>query len=260
MTRVAGTAIARSKTATPVYESPEQLADRDRLVMEHLGLVKTIASRMRGSLPSFVDSDDLVQAGSLGLMDAARKFSPGKGIPFQTYAKHRIRGAILDSLRENDGASRDLRRWQKRIETVIAELSAKLHRAPEETEIAQHLDVDVDTLRGIRMRTRGLEPPAPLSRKDEDLSDLDFPTSSVTYPDSICATKQLNDVLGDAVKQLSPRHQRVLQLYYAGGMTMREIGNRLGVNESRVSQVHKVAISHLEQRLRTHNVTSSAAL
>jgi RNA polymerase sigma factor FliA len=231
----------------------------DVLVAEHLALVKVIAAGMRRRLPSFVDFEDLAQAGTLGLIDAARKFRPEKHVAFSTYAKHRIRGAILDSLRQCDTASREMRRWQKRVDTVIGELSARLHRAPEEAEIAQELEIGVVRLRSIRVQARSLEQVSSSSRPNDELPEPEIPTQPATYPDSICAQRELSGVLAQAVKELSPRHQSVLRLYYSGGMTMREIGNRLGVKESRICQVHKVAISRLGDSLRAINVTSSAA-
>jgi RNA polymerase sigma factor for flagellar operon FliA len=247
-------------TATATAKAIGRQDFADSLVIEHLGLVRIIASGIRSRLPEFIDFDDLIQAGTLGLVDAARKFSPEKQIAFSTYAKHRVRGAILDSLRQSDNASRQTRHWQKRIEAASTKLTAKLQRAPEEAEVAAELELGLDRLRAIMLQGHGLEPVSVSSHQDEDLPDLDLPTEPKTYPDSIYAQKELSGVLAEAVKELPPRHQGVLQLYYAGGMTMRQIGERLGVNESRICQIHKVAIGRLGDRLRSNNVTSSAAL
>jgi RNA polymerase sigma factor FliA len=252
---------ARTATCTAAVASRQsgKAVSADSLVVEHLGLVRIIAMGIRARVPHFVDLDDLMQAGTLGLVDAARKFSPEKETTFSTYAKHRIRGAILDSLRQCDNASRHTRRWQKRIEAAITKLSAKLQRAPEEAEIARELEIGLERLRAITLRTRGLEPVSVSSRPDDDLPDLEFPTQPETQPDSIYAQKELRAVLAEAVKELPPRHQGILRLYYTGGMTMREIGERMGVNESRVSQIHKFALGRLGERLRANHVTSSAA-
>src|SRR5437016_213455 len=117
---------------------------RDRVVIEHLPLVKVIAIRVHENLPVHVDLDDLVHAGVLGLFDAVSKYDSSKNVAFQSYAKHRIKGAILDSLRQLDWASRDLRKRQKQIESVTRDLSTKLGRNPTETEIAQHLGVSIE--------------------------------------------------------------------------------------------------------------------
>ena len=112
-------------------------AARDEIVLEHLSLVKAIAIRVHENLPVHVDLDDLIHAGVLGLFDAATKYDPDKKVVFQSYAKHRIKGAILDSLRQLDWASRDLRKRQKQLEAVTRDLTAQLGRAPTEMEIAE---------------------------------------------------------------------------------------------------------------------------
>lgn len=234
--------------------------NRDDLVIEHLGLVKTIAARMRGNLPRSVDFDDLVQAGTLGLVDAASKYSPEKNVPFGVYAKHRIRGAILDSLRRFDHASREIRQWQKRIDDVTGELTSELQRAPEEAEVADKLDIGVERLRKTMMHIRASEQISPCSRQDSDLPEFEHPAPPATFPDSIWAHKELNGVLAKAVNMLPPRDRIVVRMHYAGGMTMRDIAKSMGVGESRVSQVHGRAIGRLGDWLRANNVTSSAAI
>lgn len=225
-----------------------------------MGLVKIIAAGMRRRLPNFVDFDDLVQAGTLGLVDAARKFTPDKQIAFSTYAKHRIRGAILDSLRESDNASRQMRKWQRRIDAAISQLSAQLERDPDEAEIAAQLGIGLDRLRDIRLHSRGLDHVSASSPAGEDVPVFEIPTQPAAHPDSIWAKKELSEVLAQAVEELAPRHRSVVRLYYAGEMTMREIGDRLGVKESRVCQVHKIAIAQLGNWLRANSITSSTAM
>src|SRR5277367_4905653 len=126
-----------------------RMARRDRVVLEHLPLVKAIAVRVHENLPVHVDLDDLVHAGILGLFDAANKFNPDKQVVFSSYAKHRIKGAILDSLRQLDWASRDLRRRHKQVEAATRELAATLQRTPTEAEIAEKLGVDVERWRNM---------------------------------------------------------------------------------------------------------------
>src|SRR5215472_1958112 len=119
-------------------------ARRDRLVLEHLSLVKSIAARVRANLPLHVDLDDLVHSGVLGLFDAAAKYDPGKQVVFSSYAKHRVKGAILDSLRQMDWASRDMRRRHKEVEAANNDLSTALQRAPTDAEIAEKLGLNLD--------------------------------------------------------------------------------------------------------------------
>src|SRR5579872_5588314 len=131
---------------------------RDRIVLDHLPLVKAIAVRVHENLPVHVDLDDLIHAGVLGLFDAATKYNPAKQVVFHSYAKYRIKGAILDSLRQLDWASRDLRKRQKMVEALTRELTEKLNRPPIETEIAEKLGVSLDRWRRmvLELRTVGL--------------------------------------------------------------------------------------------------------
>ncbi|MEO8097464.1 MAG: FliA/WhiG family RNA polymerase sigma factor, partial [Acidobacteriota bacterium] len=208
---------------------------RDRVVLEHLPLVKAIAIRVHENLPVHVEVDDLVHAGILGLFDAATKFNPEKQVAFSAYAKHRIKGAILDSLRQLDWASRDMRRRHKQVEAATRELSAELQRAPTEAEIAKKLGMDVDRWRTMMLDLRnvGLVSASTRGNENEDLPAPDFPTKPETHPDSICAREQLRSVLGVAMKTLPERYQKVVMLYYTNEMTMKEIGGILGINESR---------------------------
>src|SRR5689334_21783253 len=122
----------------------EAKEERDRIVLEHLPLVKAIAIRVHENLPVHVDLDDLIHAGVLGLFDSVAKYDSEKNVAFQAYAKHRIKGAILDSLRQQDWASRDMRKRQKQVEAVSQDLSSKLGRTPNESEMAEQLGVSVD--------------------------------------------------------------------------------------------------------------------
>src|SRR5215510_2808054 len=144
---------------------------RDQIVLEHLPLVKAIAIRVHESLPVHVDLDDLIHAGVLGLFDSVAKYDSEKNVAFQAYAKHRIKGAILDSLRQADWASRDLRKRQKKVDAATQELSAKLGRSPSEAEMAQEMGVSVERWRRMAMelRTVGLVAATPASEPERDL-------------------------------------------------------------------------------------------
>jgi len=199
------------------------------------------------NLPVHVDLDDLVHAGILGLFDAATKFDPEKQVVFSSYAKHRIKGAILDSLRQLDWASRDLRRRHKQLEAATRDLASELQRAPTEAEIAQRLGVDVDRWRQmmIDLRSVGLVSASTRSSENEDMPAPDFPSKPETQPDSMCAREQLRTVLASAMQTLPERYKKVVVLYYTNEMTMKEIGGVLGINESRVSQIHKSALEKM---------------
>jgi RNA polymerase sigma factor FliA len=258
-----------SETLRPVHSPARpkanadamRLARRDRVVLEHLPLVKAIAVRVHENLPVHVELDDLVHAGILGLFDAATKFNPDKQVAFSSYAKHRIKGAILDSLRQLDWASRDMRRRHKQVEAATRELASTLQRTPTEHEIAEKLGMDVDRWRNmmIDLRNIGLISASTRTNENEDLPAPDFPSKPETQPDSICAREQLRGVLGIAIKTLPERYQKVVTLYYTNELTMKEIGGILGINESRVSQIHKAALEKMASALEANGITSSQA-
>jgi RNA polymerase sigma factor FliA len=238
-----------------------EIAQRDRIVLEHLPLVKAIAIRVHGNLPVHVDLDDLVHAGVLGLFDAANKYSADKQVVFSSYAKHRIKGAILDSLRQLDWASRDMRRRHKEVEAATHDLSVTLQRAPTEAEVAEKVGVDVERFRTMMIDLRNCGPISASSRsnENEDLPPPDFPAKPDTQPDSMCAHEELRSVLGEAMKTLPERYHKVVILYYTNEMTMKEIGGVLGINESRVSQIHKSALEKMAAALQASGITSSRA-
>jgi RNA polymerase sigma factor for flagellar operon FliA len=254
-------------THTPAKADPSiaqqnaKIARRDRVVLEHLPLVKAIAIRVHENLPVHVDVDDLVHAGILGLFDAASKYNPEKQVAFSSYAKHRIKGAILDSLRQLDWASRDMRRRHKQVEAATRELAATLQRNPTESEIAQKLGIEPERWRSMMLDLRnvGLVSASTRSNENDDLPAPDFPCKPETHPDSICAHQQLRGVLSVAMKTLPERYQKVVSLYYTGELTMKEIGGILGINESRVSQIHKAALEKMQTVLQTSGITSSQA-
>src|SRR5258705_11401172 len=148
--------LARSVSTRRSKKLPQQ--ERDQIVLENLPLVKAIAIRVHENLPVHVDLDDLIHAGVLGLFDAVAKYDASKNVAFQSYAKHRIKGAILDSLRQLDWASRDLRKRQKQVDTITRELAAKLGRNPHETEVASQMGVTMDRWRHIQMELRTVGP------------------------------------------------------------------------------------------------------
>ena len=233
---------------------------RDRIVLDHLPLVKAIAVRVHENLPVHVDLDDLIHAGVLGLFDAATKYNPDKKVVFHSYAKHRIKGAILDSLRQMDWASRDLRRRHKQVEAVTRDLSAELERTPTEAEIAERMGVQVDRWRQmvVELRTVGLI--SATGRGDRDGATApEFPGKQDFQPDTMCAREQLKSMLLEAMHTLPERYQKVVLMYYTNDMTMKEIGSILGINESRVSQIHKTALEKMATVLQANGIHSACA-
>jgi RNA polymerase sigma factor FliA len=223
-----------------------KLARRDSLVMDHLPLVRAIAINMHLKLPLMLELDDLVQAGIIGLFGAADKFDAARQGVFSHYAKHRIKGAMLDSLRQLDCASRDQRRKQKQLEAAKHDLTSVLQRAPREIEVAEKLGMDVNHLRAMMLSLENIRPISPVIRSNEcDAPALDFPSKPETRPDFIYIRRELRSTLGRAIKALPERYQKVILLYYTKELTMKEIGGMLGINESRVSQVHKSALKKM---------------
>jgi RNA polymerase sigma factor for flagellar operon FliA len=182
-------------------------------------------------------------------------------VAFSSYAKHRIKGAILDSLRQLDWASRDLRRRHKQVEAATRELTATLQRTPTEEEVAHKLGIEVDRWRQMMLdlRSVGLISASTRANDQDELPAPDFPSKPETQPDSMCAHEQLRGLLLDAMKALPERYQRVVVLYYTNEMTMKEIGGVLGINESRVSQIHKSALEKMAAVLEANGIHSSAA-
>ena len=253
--------VRKKRGAAAKTADTEKLSVRDRIVLEHIPLVKAIAVRVHETLPVHVDAEDLTHAGILGLIDAASKFDPQKQVSFASYAKHRIKGSMLDSLRQLDWASRELRRRHRQIEAATRDLTAVLGRTPAEAEIAARLEVDVDRLRQmmLEMRNVGLISADTRATDHDDLPALEFAGNEDTHPDSMCSRAQMRDVLDRAMNGLPPRYRQVVTLYYTNEMTMKEIGNILGINESRVSQIHKSALEKMNTALQTAGISSSTA-
>jgi RNA polymerase sigma factor for flagellar operon FliA len=239
--------------------SGNDISRRDQLVLEHLPLVRAIAVRVYENLPMHVELDDLVHAGILGLFDAANKFDDSKHVLFRGYAKHRIKGAILDSLREMDWASRDLRRRHKRLEEVTRQLSAVMERNPTEVEIAEKMGMDLDRWRqvAVELRMVGFLSASSRPGEHEDGPAPEFPATPDSNPAVMTGHRQLKSVLATAMSTLPPRHRTVIHNYYTGGKTMREIGASLGVNESRVSQIHKAALERMAENLQASGISSA---
>lgn len=237
-------------------------ARRDALITEHLPLVRTIAASMRKSLPVHVDVDDLIHAGTMGLFDAATKYNEEKDVTFRTYAQYRIRGAILDSLRQIDCASRDVRQRLKKVEAATRALQSMLGRTPTDSEVAASIGIKLSQLKSWMDDFRSLVricalPPA---GQEPSSDSVQGPSISTPRPDQVLMRLQLRQKLQLAMASLPGRHREVVEMYYQGDHTMREIGQKLGVNESRVSQLHKAALCRMQKALSEGGVNSTAAL
>ena len=228
-------------------------AEQERVLLEHLPVVRFLARRIHERLPQHVDIEDLVSAGVVGLMDAFSKFDPDKRVQFRSYAQFRIRGAILDSLRTLDWSPRELRRKGRAVEEAIRLATARLGRAPTETEIAAELEVSLDDYQQLLGDLKGLEIGTLHAERNEDSGEEELayvPGRPEEDPLFRCLKGELEERLAEAIQNLPDRERLVMTLYYYEEMTMREIGLALGVVESRVSQVHASAVVHLRAALR----------
>ena len=226
--------------------------ERERTLLEQLAQVRYIARRIHERLPQHVPFDDLVHSGVVGLIDALNKFDECKHVQFASYAKHRIRGAILDSLRELDWSPRELRRKARLLEQTHSKLDTELGRAASEQEIADALGMSLADLQQLLTELDGLEitsftPDTAEEGRDEDASES-LPASEEFNPFRQCLDHELKSLLVEALSELPEREKQVLVLYYYEELTMKEVGAVLGVGESRVSQIHSLAITRLRAR------------
>jgi RNA polymerase sigma factor FliA len=229
-------------------------AESDAAVVKLLSLVKRVAFEMREHLPAHVEVDDLAGAGVLGLLDAVRRFDARKHVKIETYARHRIRGAILDSLRSLDTASRDMRRKNKAAERVYHELQARAGRPIRDDEMAQALGISLKKWYSAvqELQTMGIDWLRPTQIPDTPLADVtELPADNQRNQLDICYRREQRDLLARALTRLSERERTVVTLYYEQEMTMKEIGDQLGIDESRVSQLHSAAIDHLRHRVQS---------
>ena len=226
--------------------------DRESLIMAMLPVVKHAALQIRKRLPAHVEVDDLVSNGVLGLVDAAAKFNRRKQVKFASYARHRIRGSILDGLRSADPVPRDIRRKQKNLEKHYQALEAKFGRAAKDEEMAARMGVNVAQWHrelnaiqsaGIDCSARVLSA-APVSvptSADPALLAGDGPN-----PFDLAYRREQRETLARALAKLRERDRHILTLYYERGLTMQEIANRMNVDASRVSQLHAAALVRLK--------------
>jgi len=247
------------------YRAKGDPAIRDRLIVTYAPLVKYVAGRLGSGLPAHVDDEDLVSYGLLGLIGAIERYDPERDVKFETYAIARIRGAIIDELRALDWVPRSVRSRARDIERAIAELEAKLARVPTDEEIATKLGLTTEELDESlseigRSSIAALDELWTISGSSGDQVALIDTIEDPEAPDPQGSLSQteLREAIADAIARLPEREKLVVTLYYYEELTLREIGEVLGVTESRVSQLHTKAILRLKARL--SGSTARAAL
>ncbi len=234
------------------FKSSGDETARERLILHYSPLVKYVAGRVGAGLPRSVDQNDLASYGLFGLIDAIDKFELERGFKFETYAINRIKGAILDELRALDWVPRSVRSRARRIETTIAELEHRLQRAPTEEELAQTLEMEVGDLQSAlaEIGRSGIGALDDLVGSDTNTSvgDLLADPDGVS-PEAAFQAEETRESLVGAINKLPERERLVVTLYYYEGMTLSEIGDVLGVTESRVCQIHAKTMMSLRNRI-----------
>ncbi len=226
---------------------------REELILEYAPLVKYIADRMAIRLPPNVSREEMMSAGILGLYDALDKFDSEKGFKFQTYAEHRIKGAMLDELRKMGWASRSVMKDVHRIENAFNTLTGRLGREPRDFEIAQEMGVDIDSFNRMTIRAQGIG----LLSLDEIMPDGTVPKFAERISNTPSSfdeleLKELKDIISKAILGLTKKEQLVVSLYYYDELTLKEIGKVLNLTESRVSQIHSKTILKLRLKLKSY--------
>ena len=226
---------------------------RDALILHYSPLVKFVAGRVGVGLPRNVEQSDLISYGIFGLIDAIDKFDLERGFKFETYAINRIRGAILDELRQLDWVPRSVRSRAREIERSLAELEHRFQRAPSEEELASHMDMELSELQDnlAEISTLGLVALDELLGRDRDSSSVGdvLPDPRGTSPEAAFQVEEMKRVLADSINRLPDRERLVVTLYYYEGLTLSEIGDVLGVTESRVCQIHTKSVMSLRNRM-----------
>lgn len=235
------------------HQRRDESGVREDRIIKYAPVVKYIVDRLAMRFPPHISKDELISAGILGLLDALDKFDPEMGIKFQTYAEHRIRGAILDELRKMDWVPRSVRKDIHRLENAVTAVRMRAGRDPEDIEVAEEMNIDIHSYYKVVDRVRGVE----LLSLDETLPDGSAPrftvqASGLPSPFDELEKKDLKRVISQALAQLSPKEQLVISLYYYEELTLKEIAKVLDLTESRISQIHTGAIIKLRAKLRTY--------
>ncbi|HWD07996.1 MAG TPA: RNA polymerase sigma factor WhiG [Actinomycetota bacterium] len=229
---------------------------RDKLILQYSPLVKYVAGRVSSGLPANIEQADLVSYGIFGLIDAIEKFEPGRGNKFETYAISRIRGAIIDELRAIDWVPRSVRYKAREIEKAIAKLESELNRVPTDPEIAGQMGISVSELRSLYQQISfvslvALDELMTVGGEKGDSMPLIETLQDTGTADPVAAfeSEEMKRILLEAINKLPDREKIVVTLYYYEGLTLAEIGQVLGVTESRICQMHTKAVLQLRSRM-----------
>ena len=238
-----------------MYTARGQL-DRNALIRQYQPLVRKLAHHMMAKLPANVQVDDLIQVGLIGLSEALSRFEATQGVQFETFATQRIRGAMLDELRENDWVSRGTRKSQKEIEEAMRSLEHRLGRSPLESEIAAHLGLSLSDYQSLLTKVRGTQliylEDLNHGHEDDDSFLERHVGDADADPLAVLRDQRLRAALVAAIKNLPEREQLIMSMYYEQDMNLKEIAAVLDVTESRVCQLHSQSIARLRAKMRSH--------
>jgi RNA polymerase sigma factor for flagellar operon FliA len=232
--------------------APESERDReDRILREKWPMVKYVADRMKARMPVWCDVEDLQASAAAGLLDAHRRFDPARGIKFESYAPHRMRGFVLDDLRAMDWVPRLTRTRSNRLEAAYDRLEAKLGRVPTDKELAGELGMSIEEFGTLALETRGITA-VPLKRRQLEKEPVPLAIGNLPDVDAESPIDLVGraDVFQRIREILPPQQAEVVDLYYQDDLTLKEIGRVLGLSESRVCQLHAKAIANLKRRFR----------
>jgi RNA polymerase sigma factor for flagellar operon FliA len=235
-------------------------ADKDHLLEEHMPLVKRLAHHMKAKLPPSVEVDDLVQAGMMGLLDAINRYEETHGAQFETYAVLRIRGAMLDELRNSDWMPRSTRQNMRKVEAAMHALTQKLGRQPSESEVAKSLKISLAEYQDLLADSGGHQLVYYEDFHEDDGNDSFLDRYAVDDADPLKSLLETDfrQAVIDAIDALPPREKILMGLYYEEELNLKEIGAVMGVSESRVSQLHTQAVARLRASLREQLWTGPA--
>ncbi|MEO5794257.1 MAG: RNA polymerase sigma factor FliA [Rhodoferax sp.] len=230
--------------------------DREHMLRQYVPLVRRLAHHMIAKLPPNIELDDLIQVGMIGLSEALTRYEVAQGVQFETFATQRIRGAMIDELREGDWMSRGSRKSQKEIERAVQRLEQKLGRSPLESEIATELEMTLPDYQELLGKVRGTQLVylEDMNGGAEDGAGfLDRHVADETAdPVSLLRDHRLRSSLVEAIKTLPDREQYIMSMYYENDMNLKEIAAVLDITESRVCQLHSQSIARLRAKMRSH--------
>lgn len=233
-----------------VYQDIQNASQPNVSLLNHIGLVKRVALHLKARLPNFMELEELIQVGMIGLIEADKSFDASKGVDFEIFAKNRIRGAILDQVRKMSYLPRSAIVNIREHNEATAELTGMLGRAPTQSELAEHMGKDAETFQKERTHAHRFQT---VSFEDQTSDSVDLPSDHDNEPEENLLEEQLMDAMADAIKRLPERDRTIVSLYYVEELNLKEIGAVLDISESRVSQILSACASKLREYMKDHS-------